>query len=202
MRLVVTDFEATCWDRKTVAPNEYSALLAKQEIIEIGCCFVTISELQIVHKMGIIVRPIFYPQLSDFCKNLTGITQLEVDSGAPFADAVASWVGLAEKGDLFCSWGDFDRKILEKNCRLLGVSYPWDNHLNLKKLVAEELNLNPASISRRCNELNVPFVGKRHRGLDDAENIVSILEALCERLFEDFGEILSRSLGENHFKSK
>ena len=42
--LIVTDFEATCWDDSKIDSTEYVKLLSEQEIIEIGCVFLDFSK--------------------------------------------------------------------------------------------------------------------------------------------------------------
>jgi len=195
MDLIVTDFEATCWDKADYKHNEYAELVSLQEIIEIGCCVVDSYTCAISRRFSIIVKPVKYPILSDFCKNLTGITQDEVDCGLLFSEALHAWIGLFNPWeDIFCSWGYFDKNILEKNCKLFGDTYPFATpHVNIKTLVADELfDGRSAGVRTRCNELGITFIGNQHRGLDDAVNIVAIMDQMSRVCCESIQGILER----------
>jgi DNA polymerase III alpha subunit (gram-positive type) len=73
---MVIDFEATCWARKSGAPPS--------EIIEFPAVILDGKTGQILpehfHKY---VQPMEEPSLSEFCTELTGICQKQVDNSAP-----------------------------------------------------------------------------------------------------------------------
>lgn len=66
---VVIDFEATCDKEKNPHP---------QEIIEFPSVLVNSLTGQLEASFQTYVRPIYYQLLSDFCKELTGIQQIQV----------------------------------------------------------------------------------------------------------------------------
>ena len=182
--LIVTDFEATCWDRDATSRDQYQELLWGQEIIEIGTVVVAPKTQTILHRTSIFIRPRINPVLSEFCTKLTGITQEMVNGGLPFISAIQAWTGLFDCKDLFASWGDWDRKILKRNIDLKWKHhYPFSRvpHVNIKQLVADELfDGRRAGIKTRCQELNIDTSKFRnHRALDDAEMVVLILDAMC-----------------------
>lgn len=191
--LVVTDFEATCWDKVQMDSTEYAKRLSQQEIIEIGCIFLNPKNFNIVHKMSLMVKPVFYPVLSPFCTQLTGITQQMVDNGAPFGDAFGSWCSLIYSSEIFCSWGKFDDTLLHKNCEMHETLYPFTiPHLNLKHLVADEMfDGAERGVKAQCEKMGLDFVGSHHRGLDDVENIVRILKAMCDGVDKNLDVILN-----------
>lgn len=60
--------------------------------------------------------------VSEFCTELTGLTQTEVDTGLPFADACARLTAehaAAKRG--WASWGDYDRKQFLRQCDAVPV---------------------------------------------------------------------------------
>ena len=69
---VVLDFEATCdKDRK----------METQEIIEFPLVLVDAKTLKQVDEFRTYVRPTFHPELTNFCKELTGIQQEQLGDG-------------------------------------------------------------------------------------------------------------------------
>ena len=73
----VVDFEATCWDEQQYRRSELNELRNKQEIIEFPLVVVNrdgeiVPNLEFHHY----IRPQIIPQLSHFCTQLTGITQV------------------------------------------------------------------------------------------------------------------------------
>lgn len=63
------------------------------------------------------VRPIAEPVLSDFCTNLTGIWQLDVDTVPSSSEAFGAFLRWVDSHEaVLCSWGDCDRRQLEIDC--------------------------------------------------------------------------------------
>jgi len=71
--LAVMDLELTCWDGKSWDSQPRD----KMEITEIGVEILDL-EYNSISKHTKTVKPIFYPILSDYCKNLTHISQEEI----------------------------------------------------------------------------------------------------------------------------
>jgi inhibitor of KinA sporulation pathway (predicted exonuclease) len=169
--VLVIDVESTCWEPPEVQPkNEIS------EIIEIGIAVVNVKDLQIVKNASIIVRP-QRSKLSKFCTKLTTLTQEFVDKGCDYQEAMDI---LRKEYDAsnrtMVSWGDYDRKMFERNCRDYDCKYPFGpRHLNLKNCftlfhgLAKEPGLDAA-----LEHLRMPLEGTHHRGIDDAKNIAKI----------------------------
>ncbi|VDN37886.1 unnamed protein product [Gongylonema pulchrum] len=87
---VVMDFECTCeaelydYEHEII---EFPAILVdvhRREILIIAI----IIQVDIFHSY---VRPTLHPQLSEFCINLTGVTQEMVDKAMPFIDVLDSF---------------------------------------------------------------------------------------------------------------
>jgi len=168
---LVIDFEATCTDSNEFPRDE-------MEIVEIGAVLASGDTFQVVSEFQSFVRPVRNPQLTDFCRELTGITQERVDSAPGFLDVLTRFNGwLAEQGEaVFCSWGDYDRHQLTRDCAYHNVEYPFGvEHINLKKRFAQSQSRRPQGLSAALRSVNLPFVGSPHRGIDDARNIASLL---------------------------
>lgn len=72
--LIVIDFEATCFEKPF---NDRK----KQEIIEFPAVLLNLQTGAIEKEFHRYLRPVEIPKLSDYCKNLTGISQETVDGG-------------------------------------------------------------------------------------------------------------------------
>lgn len=180
-RLFVVDVESTCHPAGQKPPGFFS------EIIEIGMAVVEPGKIGPTSRMigSIIVKPILSPRLSSFCKELTGIAQEEVESGIPFRQAMASVRALflhenaPWDGAVFCSWGNYDRKIFLRNIGRLGGEYPFGSaeaHINLKHEFAGfyHVDVGKSGMDRALGKLGIELIGRHHRGGDDAANIARI----------------------------
>lgn len=171
---LVIDLEATCCDRKSICREE-------MEIIEIGAVMLDSQSLHVLDEFQTFIKPVRHPILTNFCTELTSITQDLVDSAPIFIEAISSlrdW--LNNYSDvLFCSWGDYDRKqfILDANYHNIGLPYPIPHrHLNLKQLFTESQGLAKKFGMNGALELaGIELVGTHHRGIDDARNIAKLM---------------------------
>jgi len=133
---LVIDLEATCCDSGTIPQGE-------MEIIEIGAVVADARSLQPVDEFGAFVRPVRHPILTEFCTALTSITQQQVDTANGFPDVLDQLVRWAAKhpNAVFSSWGEYDRKQLARDCSFHRVRYPFEDHVNLKRLFAKAMGL-------------------------------------------------------------
>lgn len=170
-QVLVIDVESTCWEPPEVQPsNEIS------EVIEIGIAVVDIDKLVVTANDSIIIRP-QRSKVSKFCTQLTTLTQEYVDQGTTFQAAMEIMrKNYDAPNRTFVSWGDYDRKMFERNCQDYGVKYPFGpRHMNLKNTFAllnglpKELGLDAA-----LAHLRMSLKGTHHRGVDDARNIADI----------------------------
>ena len=174
--VLVIDVESTCWEPPEVQPkNEIS------EIIEIGVAVVDTINLKILENDSILVRP-QKSKISKFCTQLTTLTQGQVDKGITYQEALRRLKSDFDSPNrTFVSWGDYDRKMFERNCKDYGVSYPFGpRHMNLKNTftVLNGLSREPG-MDGALDILGLKLEGTHHRGIDDAKNIAKIfLETL------------------------
>ncbi|HEY7597478.1 MAG TPA: 3'-5' exonuclease [Actinophytocola sp.] len=174
--LNVVDVEATCW-RGDPPPGERS------EIIEIGLTVVDLAAGERVSRHGILVRPA-HSRVSEFCTELTSLTQAEVDGGVGFAEACRRLAGEhAAPTRPWASWGDYDRNQFTRQCRADGVGYPFGPvHTNVRAAFTEAhaLHRRPA-MPEALTLAGLPLDGRHHRGADDAWNIAALVLHLRER---------------------
>lgn len=169
--VLVIDVESTCWE-----PPEFQPQNEISEIIEIGIAVVNIKDLKIVQNDSIIIKP-QRSKISKFCTKLTTLTQDYVDQGTTFQAAMEILKKNFDANNrTFVSWGDYDRKMFERNCRDYDVKYPFGpRHLNLKNCftMLHGLTREPG-LDTALEHLGMKLEGTHHRGIDDAKNIATI----------------------------
>ncbi|MFF8614850.1 exonuclease domain-containing protein [Streptomyces sp. NPDC015350] len=190
--LNVIDIEATCWDGQP-PPGAVS------EIIEIGLTVVDLRAAAAaspartgsrkpmipgrIARHRILVRPA-RSKVSDFCTELTGLTQAEVDTGVSFAEACRLLAAEHRSGTLpWASWGDYDRNQFTRQCRATGTTYPFGHrHTNAKIpfTAAHGLRKRPG-MARALEIAGLPLEGRHHSGADDAWNIAALILDLAAR---------------------
>lgn len=169
--IYLVDLEATCWgDRLDVS-------IPDMEIIEIGAVLVTLRG-QILDAFSTFVRPVAEPMLSPFCKDLTGIQQEDVDSASCYPGAMAlldTW--MADRKGIWASWGNFDHRLfsaMEQRCPTDSCFLTMD-HVNLKRPWKQSTGMRRTALRAALAHHRMDFIGRPHRGIDDARNIARLL---------------------------
>jgi inhibitor of KinA sporulation pathway (predicted exonuclease) len=170
-QILVIDIEATCWSGNPPEGQE-------SEIIEIGVCALDVASGERLEKRSILVKP-ERSKVSEFCTELTGLTQKQVlGKGIAFDKACAILErDFASKKRIWASYGDYDRNLFIRQCQAREVVYPFnDGHINVKTLFAL-IHYLPYEVGmvRALEMLDLELEGTHHRGDDDAWNIAHIL---------------------------
>ena len=178
-KLIVLDVESTCWDMDS------KERIQESEIIEIGVCVLDLHSLARVENESILVKP-FKSAINDFCTKLTTLTPALIEEkGISFADACLLLRNKYKVHHrLWASWGDYDRKQFERQCRRTSndAQYPFGpTHLNVKNLFAITMGLTrEVGMDEALKILDMELEGTHHRGVDDACNIAKIACSLLE----------------------
>ena len=184
-KIVVVDIESTCWEKDNMPINPVS------EIIEIGLCLLDLKTLERSSKQSIMVQA-KYSKVSEYCTQLTSLTQGDVDRGWTFEKACDYLKeSCASKKRVWASWGDYDRIMFERQCSVYGIEYPFGKtHFNIKTLFSISkgmANLKDGvglkkeySLPEALDLCGVQFDGRLHRGDDDAFNIAWVLGELLK----------------------
>ena len=174
--ILVVDLESTCWEGEPPAGEA-------SDIIEIGLCPLEVETGKRLERRSILLRPT-RSKVSAFCTELTTLRPQDVADGVSLADAC----GLLKreyqsKRRLWASWGDYDRRKLERDCQELGVGYPFGpSHLNVKTLFSLMTGLDgEVGMARALEMLGEEMDGTHHRGHDDAWNIAGILAEMLRQ---------------------
>lgn len=174
---LVIDLEATCSNNNQFPREE-------MEIIEIGAVIADGKTFRPIEEFQTFVRPVRHPGLTEFCRELTGIEQSDVDSAECFPAAMLSlteWMANFPNA-VFCSWGEYDRRQFERDCRFHKMGWPFgDRHLNLKKEYARRFGLKRGEgFGNALSKSGLTFEGRPHRGIDDARNVVRLMPTIFE----------------------
>ncbi|XP_077777172.1 3'-5' exoribonuclease 1 isoform X1 [Podarcis muralis] len=176
--ICVIDFEATCEEGN---PPECT-----HEIIEFPIVLLNTRTLEIEDTFQQYVKPEINPQLSEFCINLTGISQDLVDKADEFPKVLqhaVDWMKQKELGSKYSysilTDGSWDMsKFLNIQCRISRLKYPsfakkWINirksYGNFYKVPRSQIRL-----STMLEKLGMDYDGRPHSGLDDSKNIARI----------------------------
>lgn len=172
MNYIILDLEATCWKDRNIQKQN--------EIIEIGAIKIN-EQGKSLSEFCEFIKPKHNPVLSDFCKELTTITQEEIDAADTYENVIdrfKGWINLNEPYVL-CSWGFYDKKQFQKDGELHQLNTEWlKNHISVKHQYAEIKSLNkPIGMGGALKKEKLTLEGTHHRGIDDARNIAKIFKA-------------------------
>ncbi|ATE78880.1 exonuclease domain-containing protein [Pseudomonas frederiksbergensis] len=170
---LVIDLEATT--------DEGGWPVTEMEIIEIGATLVDRKGRELDH-FQCFVRPLRRPLLTPFCRELTHITQANIDAAQPLSDV---WVSFEHWLDQhlsnlegWASWGDYDRKQLLQEWQRLQLDSALNRvpHMNLKQRFAKACRLErPLGLNGALQLAGLQFNGQQHRALEDARNTARLL---------------------------
>ncbi len=171
MNFIVYDLEATCW--------QGDALGKRSEVIEIGALrFNGYGEL--TGEYNRFIKPKLNPILSAYCKELTSISQDQIDRAKSFdivLDQFHNWCGDFEDKDFkLFSWGKFDPEMLINDCKLHDLDSYWiEGSIDIKRQYKELKRLSKqVGLDKALRMEGREFEGTRHRAFDDAENTAHI----------------------------
>ena len=162
--IIIVDLEATCSEKRDI----------ENEIIEIGA--VKIQDGKVVSTFGEFVKPVINPILTDFCKELTTISQENVDTADKYPvvfKRFREWIGTDDF--ILMSWGFYDNKQFIHDCYFHRLPTNWiKEHNNIKLQFADTVGCKPCGMEKALRILHIPLDGTHHRGIDDAKNIAKI----------------------------
>jgi inhibitor of KinA sporulation pathway (predicted exonuclease) len=208
--ICILDFEATCWEDKRF-PNEiieFPSILLKWEENPLD----DISKrkqytIQEISRIQLFVKPAINPIVSDFCNELTGISQKQVDAGIDLKSAIEThlqWITHIVPTDqvTIVTHGDWDLKIMLP-MDLKNISYEpneiYNRYTNIKDLfniIVPERDRKAKSngLIKMLGNLKLKPEGRHHSGIDDCHNIARIFIKLV-----DMG--LNKTVFANNMKS-
>ncbi|GFM66899.1 exonuclease [Pseudomonas cichorii] len=170
---LVIDLEATT--------EEGGWPVAEMEIIEIGATLVNQDGRELDHFERF-VRPVRRPLLTHFCRELTHISQSNIDSAASLSTVwpqFERWLSHHQARVVgWASWGEYDRKQLVEQWREHRLESALNElpYVNLKQRFAEARQLQRApGLNSALQLAGMQFSGQQHRALVDARNTARLL---------------------------
>ncbi|XP_033756055.1 3'-5' exoribonuclease 1-like [Pecten maximus] len=179
--LLVIDFEATCEADTPDYPHE---------IIEFPIILVDVHKKTVVDEFHSFCKPVLNSQLSEFCTELTGITQADVDASETFPavfQKAEEWMREKHLGDgnkfTIVTDGPWDMsRFLCLQCQHSDQVFPrWAKKwINIRKTYGSFYKCRRKKLEDMLIYLGMKFEGKQHRGRDDSRNIARIAIRLIE----------------------
>jgi inhibitor of KinA sporulation pathway (predicted exonuclease) len=170
---LVIDLEATT--------EEGGWPLAEMEIIEIGASLVDANGHEVDHFQRFI-KPLRRPLLTPFCRELTHITQANIDTAAPMSQVWSQferWLQAHQRQLTgWASWGNYDRRHLQQEWQAhqLESCLAQLPHINLKQAFAQARQLpRQVGLKMALQLAGLSFQGQQHRALSDARNTARLL---------------------------
>jgi 3'-5' exoribonuclease 1 len=171
-RIVAVDVEATCWKKGMFS--------RKKETIEIGAVLLQLDRPQSKWpEFQTFVRPLRLPRLSSFCRELTGITQENVDAAPTFPEALRLFLEWSQPPEriVLATWSHYDLWQLDLDLEAHGLPKLAFPFLDVKKLAARIVG--SKSLEETARELAPDVVSMpRHRAIGDARLTGRILGRL------------------------
>ncbi|ORY73524.1 hypothetical protein LY90DRAFT_666616, partial [Neocallimastix californiae] len=179
----VIDYEATC--------EEGQAFVYPNEIIEFPAVLLRSYTGEVESEFHEYVKPKNNPVLTKYCKELTGITQEQVDGADYFPEVLKHFEAwLSQFSDFpyenvcFVTDGPWDiRDFIQKQCVASDIKRPvyFYSWLNLRKAFKYAFRLkNQKRLNEMLAHIGLTFEGREHCGLDDTRNIARIVQFLLE----------------------
>lgn len=182
--ILVVDLETTCWEKEP-PPGEVS------DILEIGVAHLRIQDLTLINSWNVYAIPT-RSKITPYCTEINGITdEIIAEKGVTLSAAFRHLELVKSRARTWASWGNFDRKKMEDDCKspLLNavaelpingghmLRYPMSpRHINVKTLFTVMHNLDrEPSMDKALSILGWELKGRHHSGKDDAYNIARIL---------------------------
>ena len=184
---LIIDLEATCDQNGHISRST-------MEVIEIGAVVIDTESFDILETFQGYIKPVINPRLTDFCIELTGITQNIVQEAPYFYETLSTfgeWLNSFKCLNFWGSWGAYDKNQIEQDCTRHNQDNPLSalKHYNLKTAYAAALNTRSKGMANAYKEIGQELIGRHHSGVDDAVNIARLL-----KLAPQFGLYLKKHI--------
>lgn len=183
----VLDLELTCWDKDDI----YKRTVKKDgEIIDIGVVVLD-RDYKEIGSFESVVKPMYHSHLSDYCKDLTGITQKEIDYARNLLQVVGNMAdSLPSPEDyVWVSWGkdpewlvnEFNKKrcTWAKEYRPIQIEPRYVNLGHLYKYKRKG-----SSLCAALNDFNIIQSQPAHRALSDAKSTALLTQHIKPRFMD------------------
>lgn len=168
--LIVFDLE---WNQSSYTPNHRMP----HEIIEIGACRVD-RDYRVVDTFSEVIRPRLYKRLDRHIRQVTGITEAELELGRPFSDVFGDFAAWCGDDAQMITWGRDDYPVLKRNAAFFMTPMPFEPPLDAQLVYGaaclgsayQQMNLH-AALEKEEITVEVPA----HRAVYDAQCTAALL---------------------------
>ena len=176
MKFIIYDIEATCWQGRPPGMVQETIEIGAVELDRYGNETGTFSRL---------IKPVIHPQLSTFCRDLTGIDQAEINRAQDFKRVIRQfqdWIGIHDEEYMLAGWGNFDKVQLERDCRLHRLDDDWlQDYLNLRRQYQEVKRLpKKRGLKSAVRHEGYEWEGEQHQALVDAQNTAKLFAGMID----------------------
>jgi inhibitor of KinA sporulation pathway (predicted exonuclease) len=185
-KILCVDTEHSCYENNNFPQDE------KSDIIQIGWCWLMLSDLSITTPQMLYVRPT-RSQISSYCTNLTGIKPHQVMKAPILNDACQTLINKhGTKARPWMTWG-FDMPGLKQECNELQANFPFsESYFNAQDLASIFLGLPlRTNLSKALNILNMTFEGKQHKATDDSYNLARIVREMLIQTNQNKNDVVN-----------
>ncbi len=176
-KILFADFEMTCGYGPEIVDTE----VRQQEIIQVGVVEVDTNDLSIIRTKSIYVKPV-HGHITEYCTNLTGITQEMVDNAPTLGQASKALRRFGTKSRVWYAWGN-DADQVRDECERKKVPNPFcDKHVDLLLQFAQLRGTRKKGLKKALGALELEFEGNQHCALDDSINTARIWIELAKKI--------------------
>ncbi|MGN0203221.1 MAG: exonuclease domain-containing protein [Coprococcus sp.] len=178
MNYVVVDFE---WNQSAYGKGSENRKMPF-EIIEIGAVMLN-EQLQEIDRFSETIRPKVYKKLHYVTKDLTGITQEELNASDPFPYVLVDFMLWCGDDFSFCTWGNMDLVELQRNMKYYGLEDLLEGpvrYYNVQKLfrLLYAHDEAAASLEAAVDYFRLPKDDHFHRAVNDAAYTAEIFRKM------------------------
>ena len=197
--------------RKYIVFLDFEGTQFSHEMIAYGALFTYLNKDGIIVKQKKAIKHYVKckNQIGRFVKNLTGITEKDLDKyGVDFATSMKElkkYCGFNFKKCTFMTFGNHDMRILNQSCAY-NLNSPTEicdvikkNYVDFQSIISEFIkddNGNPLSLTHYLEVFNIAFDGEAHDPLYDAVNLAKLYNAFLknkEVVLEQYCKVLGKS---------
>ena len=156
--------------QKALAVQRQLSSRLRGEVIQIGAVKLD-KNMQICGSYQVIVKPRYFKKLHKHVSQLTGITQEQMDMGAPLTTVAESFREWCGKDFCFLTWGPDDIPMLKENFHVNDIEGAWvDRVFDLQKIFNRQTDggSKQRSLEFAMEYFEIPQNLPAHDALNDA----------------------------------
>lgn len=180
-KIIAVDTELSCWDDSAFQRAQI------MEIFQFGLAVIDVDTLTVERSVSYYVKNERH-EVTDFCTNLTGVTQKKLTNQGFSLEDVSQimkdkW-GIGNRWNPIVAWGD-ESAWMRKDYNAKGIEYPFHNCLiNIADYYRFGQNSNKrkrAGLKKACNYYGVEVHQPQHDAESDAITLANVMIAMIKK---------------------